>query len=90
VEADQPENRGLQILQELAVRAQDDEELWKRLQAEPHTVLREAGLEVPGDVRVEVHRNTDDVLHLVLPSEPQAVLDPDDVNLRWVINGTHF
>jgi hypothetical protein len=90
MESGRSENSGLQILQELAARAQDDPSLRKRLQAEPHTVLREAGLEVPGEVRIRVHQNSEDELHLVLPREPQAMLDPDDRSLIRLINGIHF
>jgi hypothetical protein len=53
-------------------------------------VLREAGLEVPGEVRIRVHQNSEDELHLVLPREPQAMLDPDDRSLIRLINGIHF
>jgi hypothetical protein len=90
MESGRSENSGLQILQELAARAQDDPSLRERLQADPHTVLRDAGLEVPGEVRITVHENTEDELHLVLPREPHAVLDPDERSLHRLINGIHF
>jgi hypothetical protein len=90
MESGRSENSGLQILQELAARAQDDPSLRERLQTDPHAVLREAGLEVPDDVSISVHQNTEEEVHLVLPREPHAVLDPDERSLHRLINGIHF
>lgn len=90
MESSRSEHSGLQILQELAARAQDDPSLRQRLQAEPHAVLREAGLEVPDEVTITVHQNSDDELHLVLPRDPHAVLDPDERSLHQLVNGVHF
>ncbi len=39
---------------------------------EPRAVLREFGLEVPEDVRVQVHDSTADMRYLVLPRRPEG------------------
>jgi nitrile hydratase len=37
---------------------------------EPRAVLREFGLELPADIRVQVHDSTADMRYLVLPRRP--------------------
>jgi 1,2-phenylacetyl-CoA epoxidase catalytic subunit len=60
--------KGLQILEQIGIRSLEDEEFRRRLIDNPEEVLREEGLEVPDGVRVYIHENTDEELHLVLPS----------------------
>jgi Nitrile hydratase, alpha chain len=48
----------------------DDEQLKQRLINDPVTVLRERGIHVPKSIEIKVVEDTDDVEHLVLPSEP--------------------
>jgi hypothetical protein len=42
----------------------------KRLHANPHQVLAEAGLDVPPHHKVKVLEDTDDTLHFVIPRRP--------------------
>jgi nitrile hydratase len=44
----------------------------KRVVREPRAVLREFGLELPGEVIVRVHDSTADIRYLVLPLRPKG------------------
>jgi 1,2-phenylacetyl-CoA epoxidase catalytic subunit len=59
--------KGFQILEEIGIRALDDPVFRQQLIDHPEDELRKAGLEVPKDVKIVVHENTDQELHLVLP-----------------------
>jgi 1,2-phenylacetyl-CoA epoxidase catalytic subunit len=59
--------KGFRILEELGIRALDDPAFRKELIEHPEDTLRKAGLEVPKDVKIIVHENTEHELHLVLP-----------------------
>jgi hypothetical protein len=50
----------------------DDPEYKRRLLADPATVLRAEGVNLPKGVRVRVIEDTDKLLHLVLPNEQGA------------------
>ena len=52
------------------VRAIKDPAFKARLVADPVETLREAGVAVPDGVRIKVFENTQDEVHLVLPSNP--------------------
>jgi len=43
-----------------------------RVVREPRAVLREFGLELPGDTRVQVHDSTADLRYLVIPRRPEG------------------
>jgi hypothetical protein len=61
---------------EIAVRALRDEEFREALLSEPEATLsREYGVTIPDGVRVQVHEETEDVIHLVLPGRPNRRLD---------------
>ena len=55
---------------QVVAKAWTDESFKQRLLAEPATVLREQGMEVPPGVEVRVVENTGTVAHLVLPTRP--------------------
>ena len=59
--------KGFRILEEIGIRTLDDPAFRQELIDHPEDVLRKEGLEVPNDVTIEVHENTDKELHLVLP-----------------------
>ncbi len=86
------ESKGFEILDSVAARALDDEKYRQRLFADPVSVLREAKLVVPDGVKVVVHQNSSDTLHLVLPAGPKrgGYLDLDNVDLREIISWIHF
>ena len=55
-------------------RAADDGEFRSRLLADPHGALQGAlGMAIPRELGIEVHEETADTAHLVLP--PSSVLD---------------
>ena len=62
-----PEIKGLQILNEIASRALEDDDYRQRLIDDPASVLRSAGIKVPEGVTLIVHENTEEEIHLVLP-----------------------
>ncbi len=80
--------RGFEILQQLAARAADDKEFRQELIDDPDRVLREAGIKIPEGVTVVVHQNTDDEIHLVLPSCPP--LQPEDTNIVHLFCSHHL
>ena len=55
---------------QVVARAWSDEGFKRRLLAEPATVLREQGLELPAGLELRVVENTARLRHLVLPSKP--------------------
>ena len=59
----------------LLARARTDEELRKRLLAEPAEVLRAEGTALPPEVKVKVLENTANLLHIVLPAKQEALAD---------------
>ncbi len=73
-----PEIKGLQILNEIASRALEDDDYRQRLIDDPASVLRSAGIKVPEGVTVIVHENTEEEIHLVLPSQLEGELEIDD------------
>jgi hypothetical protein len=80
-----PEIKGHQILNEVAARALDDDDYRQQLIDDPATVLRDAGLEVPDGITLIVHENTDDELHLVLPSRPGEPLSIEEVDVSVIV-----
>jgi len=83
VSTDPRENRGYEIVQEVIAQALADDEYRQQLIDDPKTVLREAGLNVPDEVEIEVHENQPDRVHFVLPTAPAAEqeLDIDEVDI---------
>lgn len=57
-------------MEQLIARTWADEAFKQRLMANPVTVLKEAGLEIPEGIEVRVVEDTDTVYHLVLPPKP--------------------
>jgi nitrile hydratase subunit alpha len=53
---------------------------------EPRAVLREFGLELPGDVRVQVHDSTADMRYLVLPRRPEGTEGWDAEALAGIVS----
>lgn len=60
-------------------------ELRARCQADPHAVLAENGVDVPLGYDVRFVADTAEVHHFVLPPDPNASLDDDD--LEMVVGG---
>ena len=62
-----------------------DPELRARCQSDPHAVLAENGIEVPLGYDVRFMADSADVHHFVLPPDPNASLDDED--LEMVVGG---
>ena len=65
-----------------------DPALRARAGADPRGVLAERGLEIPPAVDARIVANTDEVFHLVLPPDPNTVLE--DETLHAVAGGDTF
>lgn len=64
---------------QIVAKAWQDESLKKRLLADPAAVLKEYGIEVPPGVQLRVVENTDQILHLTLPSKPTRELSENEL-----------
>jgi hypothetical protein len=64
---------------QVVAKAWADEAFKQRLVAEPATVLREQGIEVPAGMEVRVVENTADRAYLVLPKPPQGELSEEQL-----------
>lgn len=60
-------------LGELILRAWTDEDYLQRLRDDPAAALDEEGVPVAPGVRVELHEDTDEVKHLVIPAKPSEL-----------------
>jgi hypothetical protein len=76
--------KGVEILDAVTARALSDKRFRNRLLKNPKAVLRKEGLEIPDDVEIVVHENTDDTIHLVLPSGPAQTIDLEEVDITII------
>ena len=56
-----------------------DEALKARLMADPRTVLKEHGLDVPDSMNLKVVENADDCVHITMPAPPSGDLSDDEL-----------
>ncbi|WP_295543584.1 NHLP leader peptide family RiPP precursor [uncultured Thiohalocapsa sp.] len=61
--------------QQLVAKCWADEAFKRRLMAEPAETLKQEGIEIPTNVCVEVHENTDTRLCIVIPQRPTELSD---------------
>src|SRR5262249_8016021 len=54
---------------QIVAKAWADASFKQRLLSDPHAVLKEHGIEVPGGLQVRVMENTDSVRHVILPTK---------------------
>ena len=73
-------------LQSIANDCRDDQALRARFDADPGSVFAERGLPYPEDTEVRIVRNTTDVFHLTMPSDPNVGLS--DSMLGGVAGGS--
>jgi hypothetical protein len=88
--AGQPQIKGLQLLRDVAAQAIGNAAYREQLLKEPVTVLSEAGLTVQNNVQVFVHANTATEVHLVLPTQQDPKLDPNETNVVVLANKVHL
>jgi hypothetical protein len=60
--------KGLEHLRRVAARALDEDAFRQQLMAHPARVLKQEGITVRDGVSVEIHQNTAQRVHLVLPT----------------------
>lgn len=61
------------IMKRIVVKAWSDEAFLARLQANPREVLAEEGIDVPADVAVNLHFDSDESINLVVPTRPGQI-----------------
>lgn len=74
----------------LAARALEDEEFRRELIANPRTTIQreyrratKKVLRLPKDLHIEVHQESTQSLHLVIPERVVATEKPDDMLIFW-------
>ena len=78
------------VLAQLFTACWKDEALKARFMADPKSVLREHGLDVPDEIDVKVVENADDCVHITLPATPADHGDLSDAELGHAAGGlTH-
>lgn len=87
-----PNIKGFDTLRSVAARALDEDAYRQQLLDDPAGVLKQAGLTVPDKVKVSVHQNTADQIHLVLPTrlQDEKQLNPDEMNITTLCTAVHF
>jgi hypothetical protein len=78
------EEQGKKISQ-LIAKCWADEVFKQKILANPAAILRGEGMELPADLSIVAHENTDKVFHLVIPAKPTELSDED---LAHVASGT--
>lgn len=61
-------------------RAWQDPAFKQKLLSDPHSALAEEGIQVPAGTNVQVHENTANTTHLVLPQAPAGGVTPAAAN----------
>ena len=64
-----------------------DEALKARFQSDPKAVLAEYGLDVPTNIDVNVVENTDNTVHISMPTRPDGAADLSDEELAGAAGG---
>ena len=64
-----------------------DEALKARLMADPRSVLKEHGLDVPDNMNLKVVENADDCVHITMPAPPVGHEAVSDAELRSAAGG---
>jgi len=75
---------------QLVARAWSDERLKQRILADPVSVLREHGIELPHGVEVRVVEPTPDRMYFLLPPKPANVAELTPDELTAVAGGADF
>ena len=67
-----------------------DEALKARLMADPRSVLKEHGLDVPDNMNLKVVENADDCVHITLPAPPAGHMELTDEELSNAAGGSPY
>ena len=80
--------KGVEILDAVTAKALGSATYKRQLLANPTKVLSAEGLTIPKGVKVKIHENKRNTVHLVLPSRTAKTINFDDVNIRTVPHHT--
>lgn len=69
-----------QEIAKVIAKAWSDEAFKSQLLSDPMQALKSGGFDVPAGLTVEVHENTDSVVHLTLPARPAGAMDLDSLD----------
>lgn len=64
------EQKNLIVVAQAVARAWTDDDFKKDFVSSPRSVLENAGLEMPSEIQIVGHEDTDSLKHLILPNEP--------------------
>ena len=64
----------------------DNPTLKDQLKSDPRKFLKDNGLEIPESQIIEIHENTPETLHLIIPEKPKRALT--DEILAHIVAGT--
>ncbi len=70
---------------QIVARTWVDEEFKKKLLKNPEKVLKEMGIEIPKGVKLELHEQTKNKVHLFLPNKPSETMSEQE--LKHVVGG---
>ena len=65
------------LLRKLIAKAWSDAKFKAKLMADPASVLRTEGMEVPEGMKIHVFENTEDRMYLVIPNRPENLTDEE-------------
>lgn len=80
--------KGVEILDAVTAEALASDAYRRQLLDDPVKVLTDAGLEIPKEVNVVIHENTEQTIHLVLPARIAQSIDLDEVSITVIAHHT--
>jgi hypothetical protein len=86
----QSQHQGFEKLRQVAAKAAGDDAYRQRLVDDPATVLQEQGLTVPQGANVVIHENTENEIHLVLPTKQPHELDVNESSVGALSTAVQF
>ena len=76
-----------QIYGQLVMRAWNDSEFKNKLSANPRQTLKEIGLDLPPELELEVHIQTPNHIHLIIPEKPPGLGELTEEEMRKFAGG---
>lgn len=72
---------------QIVLKAWKDPEFKKRLLEKPRETLKEMGLNIPEEVELDVHLQSEKHLHLIIPEKPQKLGELSYEEMRKTVGG---